>query len=1097
MADPIVAFPIVDPQEDVNQLNQVYSSEYLSTNHNTFFNEMTANERLPYMPEVYEGQAGFNPLQTDYGLNFNDALEAEGYVNYINNNAVRTAQTAGPTVTVGGTAQPARRGTVLTPETIVTRLGGAPEERVIREGEALPSYFRGPSQTGPTESGSVFDYWQDIPYTGSLSFGQAGTFFDEGISTAPEPDPTPGPAQPIVFQLGDYMQRQAATIGGGVPGSPHAGKAGHTGTHSKGNIPDTPGLIGAIADAFGGKNGKGNADGEKYGGKIEKKEGGKIDDQMAALNYAEGDQVTVGSPDQEAGRIIKDMQAREGSNVKIIRNEDGHFLGAVDLNDTSRHYISSMDQFDTALGIIEPHEQAIASDPRQAGQLDRKRNWKNRSDILNAAYQSQFASREPESDDQRSIDLIQKQMEGQSVDQEAVEGQLVDQEAVGANQNVGRSASVSLAPAIENEIENTKRILKPVHSFRMEAMRAFDSDKMSAYEEYSRPVRPAPARQDVRPVVGGMEGGPGVRYEHKVVEYPKDQRPVVGFVPPARKDGYPSAPPEVPYRSQERDLEEEGAFDPEAYRRKQREDIDMELALKRVEESKNKTPPKDREKPFVPIENEPAVYQAKDSKPRGSSESKQPGELSPEEAGYIEFHRDNLYNNKFKRNEDGSITTIAGTIVSTKSGEAYLVPGYDPETGKVLSGQEAFDRAREIGLENFPVFRGGNAEENMERARAREIELKHIIEQDMHQWMRKHGMQAGGEVPQINKSGLIQGEGGPTTDSIPMRAEPDSFIVNAPAVEMVGKQNLDSAIHKVQKQQQQSGFNQFGNPVTGAQDINVSNGEYKVSKKDAERIGYDNLNRINDAGKPFVEQIDKRGYAEGGNISYNNPGNVENTEKWAGKTGETYGDNNRFAVFDTPEMGLRALARDIRTKIKKGGKNGTTIKTIISKYAPANENDTNNYIKFVTDEVAALYPEDKVGKSKVTMKHLPAIVKAIVKMENQKYGEEFIERYTNDNTFSTALRLAEYNLPENMSYEEALQYDMNVTGKSASSTPKPAPEYLSNRGFVEEPIPEDVDIDNSLEEDYERRSIERDVITGNLGAPRSFVQEELGRPPAR
>ena len=171
---------------------------------------------------------------------------------------------------------------------------------------------------------------------------------------------------------------------------------------------------------------------------------------MAKLNYAEGDQVTVGSPDQEAGRIIKDMQAREGSNVKIIRNEDGHFLGAVDLNDTSRHYISSMDQFDTALGIIEPHEQAIASDPRQAGQLDRKRNWKNRSDILNAAYQSQFASREPESDDQRSIDLIQKQMEGQSVDQEAVEGQLVDQEAASVNQNVSKPASASLGPAIES-----------------------------------------------------------------------------------------------------------------------------------------------------------------------------------------------------------------------------------------------------------------------------------------------------------------------------------------------------------------------------------------------------------------------------------------------------------------------------------------------------------------------------------------------------------------------------------------------------------------------------------------------------------------------
>ena len=128
-------------------------------------------------------------------------------------------------------------------------------------------------------------------------------------------------------------------------------------------------------------------------------------------------------------------------------------------------------------------------------------------------------------------------------------------------------------------------------------------------------------------------------------------------------------------------------------------------------------------------------------------------------------------------------------------------------------------------------------------------------------------MQVGGQVPQINRSGLIQGEGGPTSDSIPMQAEPNSFIVNAPAVQMAGgAKKLDSMVNAVQKQQQTSGFNQFGNPVTGSQDINVSNGEYKVSEPAAKNIGYKKLNKMNSAGKPFVDQLDQKGYAEGGEV---------------------------------------------------------------------------------------------------------------------------------------------------------------------------------------------------------------------------------------
>jgi hypothetical protein len=51
---------------------------------------------------------------------------------------------------------------------------------------------------------------------------------------------------------------------------------------------------------------------------------------------------------------------------------------------------------------------------------------------------------------------------------------------------------------------------------------------------------------------------------------------------------------------------------------------------------------------------------------------------------------------------------------------------------------------------------------------------------------------------------------------------------------------------------------------TNPQSINVSNGEYKIGKQDAQKIGYKKLNKMNDAGKPFVDQLDQKGYAEGG-----------------------------------------------------------------------------------------------------------------------------------------------------------------------------------------------------------------------------------------
>ena len=82
------------------------------------------------------------------------------------------------------------------------------------------------------------------------------------------------------------------------------------------------------------------------------------------------------------------------------------------------------------------------------------------------------------------------------------------------------------------------------------------------------------------------------------------------------------------------------------------------------------------------------------------------------------------------------------------------------------------------------------------------------------------------------------------------------------------------------------------------------------------------------------------------NNIYNNPGNIEYGQGYAGEIG-TY-DEGRFSKFDSPEMGMRALAMDLNSKMKQF--NGNVFK-MIEKYAPQNENKTVRYSNFVTNEL--------------------------------------------------------------------------------------------------------------------------------------------------
>ena len=135
---------------------------------------------------------------------------------------------------------------------------------------------------------------------------------------------------------------------------------------------------------------------------------------------------------------------------------------------------------------------------------------------------------------------------------------------------------------------------------------------------------------------------------------------------------------------------------------------------------------------------------------------------------------------------------------------------------------------------------------------------------------------------------------------------------------------------------------------------------------------------------------------------FNNPGNIEIGQGYAGETGDTYAD--RFAVFDSPQMGVRALGRDLKTKIKRFDGD---LFSIINQFAPDNENDTNNYYEYV---------KDQVGSDTITENDLGAVVRAIIKMENKP---EIAAQYLDDSIINEGLELAQMSFDAGVSLDEA------------------------------------------------------------------------------
>lgn len=106
---------------------------------------------------------------------------------------------------------------------------------------------------------------------------------------------------------------------------------------------------------------------------------------------------------------------------------------------------------------------------------------------------------------------------------------------------------------------------------------------------------------------------------------------------------------------------------------------------------------------------------------------------------------------------------------------------------------------------------------------------------------------------------------------------------------------------------------------------------------------------------------------------YNNPGNIERGIKWEGLAEGGYGPRQRFAIFTTPEAGIRAMKKDLTTKLNR---HDGDLRKMIAEYAPELENDVKKYLKVVQQTAGV--------KDVYTEKDLDNIVKGFIRMENRK-----------------------------------------------------------------------------------------------------------------
>ncbi|MEI2428675.1 hypothetical protein RDV84_00255 [Lysobacter yananisis] len=135
--------------------------------------------------------------------------------------------------------------------------------------------------------------------------------------------------------------------------------------------------------------------------------------------------------------------------------------------------------------------------------------------------------------------------------------------------------------------------------------------------------------------------------------------------------------------------------------------------------------------------------------------------------------------------------------------------------------------------------------------------------------------------------------------------------------------------------------------------------------------------------------------SESRGIRNNNPGNIDRRpeNKWQGRMPRermtpAQREENRFEVFATPAWGIRALAVLLINYFDRHDRN--SVRKIVGRWAPPNENNTDAYVLAVARAVG-VGPDEFVNLHEY--RRLRPIVEAIITHENgrQPYSPDVIE----------------------------------------------------------------------------------------------------------
>ncbi|TQI79327.1 hypothetical protein FHU10_0599 [Serratia fonticola] len=155
----------------------------------------------------------------------------------------------------------------------------------------------------------------------------------------------------------------------------------------------------------------------------------------------------------------------------------------------------------------------------------------------------------------------------------------------------------------------------------------------------------------------------------------------------------------------------------------------------------------------------------------------------------------------------------------------------------------------------------------------------------------------------------------------------------------------------------------------------------------------------------------------------NNPGNIEASKEnpWEGQTGS----DGRFATFETPEHGIRALGKNLLSYNRLHGLD--TVGGIITRWAPPKENETDAYIKAICARLG-VGANDQIDVT--NPRTLAELCAGIIRQENGKEGASNISADQINNGVSAALGIIA--LPSSKRRTGDLAFDMSSPADQAS-----------------------------------------------------------------